>query len=84
MTADNEAIVGKPLERIANDVVDGAALEDSRRAVHAAVDEVGTVRFAVVNRDWLVRAGQVGEDVGEAEGSAAGENDSLDRVVERD
>lgn len=67
MTADHEAIVGEPLERIANNIVDGTALKDSRRAVHAAVDEVGGVRVAVVDRDRLVRAGQVGEDVGETE-----------------
>lgn len=84
VTADDESVVGKLLEGIANVVVDRATLENGRGAVHAAMDEVRAVRVTVVNRDRLVRAGQVGEDVREAERAAAGEDDRLDRMVERD
>ena len=82
--AEDEAVVGELLERISNDVVHRAALEDRRRAEHAAVHEVRARRVGVRDWDRLVRARQVGEDVGEAEGAAAREDDGLDRVVDGD
>lgn len=84
MPAEDEAIIRVLLERVADDVVHRASLQDRRRAEHAAVDKVGPGGVGIGHGDRLVRAREVRQDVGQAERATAGEDNGLDRVVDGD
>jgi hypothetical protein len=82
VTADDESISRKPLERFLDHVVYGPSLQGRSREEHPGMNEVRTVRVSFRYWHRFVVAREIDEDVGKSQRTSTTENDRFYRVID--